>query len=255
VSRPDSPSWPRVLPLLARPIVRTMPWATLVTGCLAGVILLAVLARVADTSRWSLDQGAVRLTFLPAIAGLAFVVRDELRPLTQAAPVPAWLPVAGHLLLAVPVLAATCWVQLRITDHTVAAAALRHAPALCPLIAELAGWSAVTVAVAACVGRSRYADLGGAVAVPVSFAAIALAWYLPVSARHLTQPPAAAHAVMVTWYAIAAATLTVAGLALRDQWLRYSRRRCLRHRGRLSAAPVRGRGVPAAAISPDSSES
>ena len=88
---------------------------------------------------------------------------------------------AGHVLLAAPVLAVTCWAQLRIMAHTIPPHALGHPPAVYPLIAQLTGWCAVTVAAAACVDRSRYADLGGAIAAPVSFAAIALAWYAPVT--------------------------------------------------------------------------
>ena len=121
-------SWLRALPLLARPIARTMPWVTLITGCLAGTAFLAVMARVADTSHSPLDQGTVRLAFLPAIAALAFVLRAPFRPLTQATPVPAWLAPAGHIVLAAPVLAVTCWAQLRIMAHTIPP----HAPATRP---------------------------------------------------------------------------------------------------------------------------
>jgi hypothetical protein len=224
----------RVLPLVARYLTRTMPWVTLITGCLAGTALVAVLAHVADTSHWSLGQGTIRLTFLPAIAGLAFAIRDPFRTLTRATPVPAWVTPAGHLVLAVPILAATCWAQLGIAAYTVPPRTLAHAPAVYPLIAQLTGWSAVTVAVAACVGRSRYADLGGAVAVPVSFAAIALAWYAPVSARLLVDPPATASAVAIAWYALAFFALIVAGAAMHDPWHRYvgRARRCCRGAGR-----------------------
>ena len=45
-----------------------MPWATLITGCLAGTVFLAVLAHAAQTSGWLLDQGTVRLAFLPPVA-------------------------------------------------------------------------------------------------------------------------------------------------------------------------------------------
>jgi hypothetical protein len=68
-------SWLRALTLLARPIARTMPWVMLLTGCLAGTAFLAIMARVADTSQSALNQGTVRLAFLPAVAALAFVLR------------------------------------------------------------------------------------------------------------------------------------------------------------------------------------
>ena len=216
-------TWLRALPLLARPIARTMPWATLITGCLAGTVFLAIQAHVARTSGWLLSQGNVRLALLPALAALAFVPRAAFRPLTQTTPVPAWVAPACHLLLAVPVLALTCWAQLRVMAYTIPPHALGHAPAVYPLIGEFTGWCAVTVAAAVCVDRSRYADLGGAIAVPVSFGAIAAAWNVPASASVLVDPPATAHGVTIAWYVIASAALAVTCVAMRDQWHRYSR--------------------------------
>lgn len=211
----------RALPRLARPIAKTMPWVTLITGCLAGTVFLTVLAYVADASHSPLNQAAVRLSFLPAIAALAFVPRAPFRPLTQATPVPAWVTPAGHILLAASVLAATCWVQLRLMIHTVPPRPIGHPPAVYPLIAQLTGWCAITAAAAVWADRSRYADLGGAVAAPVSFAIIALAWYAPVFARFLVSPPGTAHAVTIAWYAVASAALALACAALRDPWHRY----------------------------------
>ena len=218
--RPRRPSrfWPRALPVLARHIVQTMPWATLIVGCVAGTALLAVMAYVADTSHQALSEGAIRLTFLPAVAVLAFVPRDPFRPVAQAAPVPAWLTSAGQILLALPVLAATCWGQLRLMDHS----AIAHLPVY-PLLAQLTGWCAVTVAAAACCDRSRYADLGGAIAAPVSLAAIAFAWYTPGINRLLLTPPATAHAETIAWYIVAATALILTSAALRDRWHRYTR--------------------------------
>jgi hypothetical protein len=213
-------AWLSALPLLARPITRTMPWLTLIIGCLAGLTYLAILAHAADTAHWSLSQGYVRFAFVPAIAALAFVVRTPLRPLTQTTPVPAWAAPVGYLLLATPVLAVTCWADLRIVAHTAPHDA-GHA-ALYPLIAQLTGWSMVAVAVAAWADRSRYADLGGIIAVLASFAAIALVWYLPVTARFLVGPPASPHRVTITWYAVATAGLALTCMAMRDHWHRYA---------------------------------
>jgi hypothetical protein len=221
-------SWLRALPLLARPVTRTMPWATLITGCLAGTVYLAVTARLAGVSHSPLGQGTVRFAFLPAVAALAFVPRAPFRPLTQATPVPAWVAPAGHLLLAAPILAVTCWAQLRIMTSTIPPHALSHPPAVYPLIGQLTGWCAVTAAAAVCVDRSRYADLGGAVAAPVSFGAIALAWYAPVTSRLLAEPPATPHGATIAWYAVASAALALTCVAMRDQWHRYSRRLVLR---------------------------
>jgi hypothetical protein len=215
--------WLGALPPLARPIIRTMPWVVLITGCLVGPVYLAVLACFAHAPRTALGPGAVRLAFLPAVAALAFVPRVPFRPVTQTTPVPAWVTPAGHLVLAVPILAATCWAQLRIIAHTVPAHTLGHLPAVYPLIAQLTGWCAVTVAAAACAARSRYLDLGGAIAASVSFALVALAWYAPITSRFLAEPHATPLGVTIAWYAIASAALALTGVAMRDQWHRYSR--------------------------------
>lgn len=216
-------SWLRALPPLARPIIRTMPWATLITGCLAGTVFLAIQAHVARTSGWQLRQGNVRLALLPAVAALAFVPRAAFRPLTQTTPVPAWVVPACHQLLAAPIIALTCWTQLRVMACTIPPHTLGHLPATYPLIAQFTGWCAVTVAAAVCVDRSRYADLGGAVAVPVSFGAIGITWNLPATASILVDPPASAHGATVAWYLIASAALALTCVAMRDQWHRYSR--------------------------------
>ena len=226
LTAPPRRCWLRALPRLprlARPISRTMPWATLLAGCLAGTVFLAIQAHVARTSGWQLHQGNVRLALLPAVAALAFVPRAAFRPLTLTTPVPSWVAPAGHLLLASPILAATCWLQLRAMAWTLPRHTLGPAPAVYPLIAQFTGWCAVTVAAAACVDRSRYADLGGAIAVPVSFGAIAAAWNIPASASVLVDPPATAHGVTIAWYAVTSAALAVTCVALRDHWHRYSR--------------------------------
>ena len=172
------------------------------------------------------SASAFYLAFLPAVAALAFVLNAPFRPVTQTTPVPAWVTPAGYLLLATPVLAATGWVQLRLMDDSMPAASAARAPAVYPLIAVLTGWCAVTVTAAACAQRSRYANLGGAVAAPISFAAITLSWFLPATGKWLNEPPAppaTMHGVTITWYAIAAAALVVTGVAMQDQWYRYAR--------------------------------
>lgn len=215
--------WLRALPRLGRHVIRTMPWTALIFGSLAGTVVLAVVAHFADTAHWQLSQAAVRYAFLPAIAALAYVPRAPFGPLAQAAPVPAWLGPAGHIALAAPVLALTCWGQLLIMAHTIPAGSPGQPPAVYPLIAQLAGWCALTVSAAACADRSRYADLGGAVAAPVSLAAIAVSWYTPAISKYLVDPPATAGAVTVAWYLIAAAALALTSAAMRDHWHRYTR--------------------------------
>jgi hypothetical protein len=225
--RRPRPFWPRALPTLARHVAETMPWVTLLSGCLAGTALLALLAHFADTSHAPLAQNQVRLTFLPAIAALAFVPRAAFRPVSQATPVPAGLAIAGQILMAGPVLALTVWGQLRLMSGTIPAAIAHPSPAIYPLIAQLAGWCALTVAAAACCDRSRYASLGGAVAAPVSLATIALAWYTPHIRNLLDTPPATSHAVTIAWYIATAGALALTGAATRDSWRRYGRHRMI----------------------------
>lgn len=231
-------SWLRALPLLARLITQTMPWIPLITGCLVGTGYLAIMAHVADSAHWLLGLGNIREAFIPAVGALAFVVRAPFRPLTQVTPVPAWVSSAGHVLLAAPILAATCWVQLRIAAHNTTLT-LGHPPAIYPLTAQLTGWCAVTVVTAACIDRSRYADLGGAAAVPVSAAAIALAWFVPITHRLLAEPPATPHGLTIAWYVVVTAALVLTSAAMRDSWHRYARRlsRLLSRSGPPRAAP------------------
>jgi hypothetical protein len=212
------------LPHLVRHIARTVPWATLLVGCLTSIAIFILLARLAvvNQSTAGLDQGTVRLCLLPAVAALAFVVRAQFRPLTLVTPVPAWVTSAGQLLLTVPVLVLTCWVQLLI----LALATGSHAPSGDPayaLAVQLLGWATLPVAAAACVARSRYADLGGAIAAPVTFVLIAVAWYTPGIDKFLVRPDAMLHSVVAGWSAIAVVAVAVTCAALRDPWHRYTR--------------------------------
>lgn len=198
-----------------------MPWVTLVGGCAAGT---AVLAALADTSQTPLGQTPVRVTFLPAVAALAFVPHGPLRPLTQTTPLPAWVTPATQTLLAAPVLALTAWVQLLIMAHTYPSTARHHLAAIYPLIAQLTGWSVLTVAIAACCDRSRFYDLAGAIAAPLAVAAIAFAWFAPGVKDLLAIHPATPRDATIGWYSIAAASLAITTAAMSDTWHRYTRR-------------------------------
>jgi hypothetical protein len=198
------------------------PWATLLGGCVAGTALLALLA---GTSHTPLGQTTVRITFLPAVAAAAFVPHAPLRPLTQSTPLPIWVTPAAQTLLAAPVLALTCWVQLLIMVHTYPSIGRHHLVAIYPLIAQLTGWSALVVAVAACCDRSGYYDLGGAIAAPVALAAIAFAWFTPGVKDLLATRPATPRNATIAWYSIATACLTITAAAMSDTWHRYTRQR------------------------------
>jgi hypothetical protein len=223
IRRPKRPrhSRPRAVPLLFPHAIKTTPWVTVISGCLAGTAILAALTYVAHEYHSPISQAAVRFCFLPAIVTLAFVPRTLFRPLTQATPIPAWFTAAIQTLLASAVLALTCWVQLRLMASTIP----RHhaAPAVYPLIAQLISWSAIFVAAAACCDRSRFADIGGAMAVPIGIAAITLAWFTPAVRDLFVTPPATLRAATIAWYLLAAAALAVAYAATRDRWRRYTR--------------------------------
>ena len=86
-ARRPVPSWSAALPAF-RHVIRTMPWATLLTGCLTGTAVLSLLRFVAHASDTSVDQNTMRLTVLPAIAALAFVPLTAFRPLVDT-PLPS----------------------------------------------------------------------------------------------------------------------------------------------------------------------
>lgn len=213
--------WISVLSGLARHLIRTTPWAALLAGCASGTLVLALLAHFAGGS--PLDQSTVRITFLPAVAALAFVPHTHSRPVTQTAPVPAWIAAAGQTVLALPLLAATCWVQLRLMDGTAPAGAAERPPAVYPLLAQLTAWNLLVAAIAVCCERTRFAALSGAIAVPVGAALIAGAEFVPEVRQYLLTPPATDRAATIAWYSTAAAALALACLASRDQWHRYAR--------------------------------
>lgn len=214
--------WTHAARGLARHMFSTMPWVTLLAGCASGTVVLALMAHFPGHS--PLDQNTVRLTFLPAVGALAFVPHVHFRPLIQTTPVSIWVASAGQMLLALPVIAITCAVQLGLMASTFPAPYRRHLPAVYPLIAQLTGWSLLALSIAACCERTRYAALSGAISAPVTFVTIAGAWLIPPLRRDLLSPPDTAAAATIAWYAIAAAALVVAMLATRDQWHRYARR-------------------------------
>ena len=216
-------SWNRALPATLRYATRTTPWATLLAGCLTGTAVLWLLRHLARTNHSSVDQNSMRFTVLPAVAALAFVPRTAWRPFIDTTPVPAWLASAGQTMLALPVVALTCWVQLLLIRPRTRPGVITHLPAVYPLLAQLTGWCALIVAIAACTDRSRYADLGGALAAPAGLALIGVVTYGPRTGHLLATPPAGPHASTTAWCSIAAAALVLTCLAMRDRWHRSTR--------------------------------
>lgn len=76
---------------------------------------------------------------------------------------------------------------------------------------------------AACCDRSRFADIGGGVAVPIGLVVIALACYAPAVRDLFVTPPATLRAPTIAWYILAATALALAYAAMRDRWRRYTR--------------------------------
>jgi hypothetical protein len=208
---------PRLVLLTVRPLARTMPWGVLLAGCVGSVGAVLILGLTSSP----LEADQVRLVLLPIVAALCFVPHVYFRPVIQTVPVPSGLAAAGHTLLAAPLLAATCAVDL----YVVAARSGGHAPApaLYPLVAQFTGWAAVAVLTATWCDRTRFASLNGALAAPVTIALITLAWTEPHLRRVLITPGAQPHAATAAWYAVAPVALVGAWAAGRDPWHRYTR--------------------------------
>ena len=77
------------------------------------------------------------------------------------------------------------------------------------------------MAAAAVCDRSRYSDLGGAVAAPVALLLAALAWVTPGVKDGLAVPPAAPATATIAWYGVAIVAVAVGIVGMRDRWRRY----------------------------------
>jgi hypothetical protein len=232
VSRPR-PQRARAAAALAGHVAATMPWVPLLAGCCAGTGLTAALALLAGSLQQPLALGIfIRAAFVPVLAAAAFLPADPVRQLTGALPARAWLTPAMRLALALPVLAGTCWAELRLAglafaaDLRVAGVHPQPLPAA-GLAAELAGCCAIALAVAALVARGRWHDLGGALAAPAAVAVLAALALLPVHllpagmvglTRH--QQHAWAGAAR-GWLAVTVIAFAVACWAARDPWRRW----------------------------------
>ena len=98
-----------------------------------------------------------------------------------------------------------------------------HPAAIYQLVAQFTGWCAIGVAVATACDRSRYSDLGGAVAGPLTLVAIALTWVTPGLKDALALPPATPETATIAWYILATGALALAVVGMRDRWHRYTR--------------------------------
>jgi hypothetical protein len=219
-------------PALAGHVAGTTPWGPLLAGCITGIGVTVALRISAGFTETPADLSVgVRASFVPVIAGLAFLLRDPYRQLRGALPARAWLTPAVRVALAMPALALTGAVQLQIAARALAAdqrAASQPAAPLpwVALTAELAAWCALALALAAGFERTRWHDLAGLLAAIVALAVVgALAvlplHLLPTAITDMTRAQqgqwAAAWRV---WAAAGAAGMLTAGWAAGDPWRR-----------------------------------
>ncbi len=202
----------------------TMPWVPLLAGCVVG-LAVSVTGRIfAAPSHPNIAAGLFicRAGFALVVAGQAFLLADPHRPVAASMPAPAWLTTAIRVLLATPVVAVTAAVQLGL-----AAAALPEVLPWASLAAELAGWSAVALAFAAALQRTRWHDAAGVLTVALALAGVAvlgqLPWpWFPAAIGSHAASAAWARAGWL-WLGACAAGLAVAAWSSRDSWERASR--------------------------------
>jgi hypothetical protein len=193
-------------------LAATMPWGTLFGGCAIGLAASVVAYRFAGPAPDAAGvSAALRAAFVPLALVAAFLAADPHRDLVAALPAPAWLAAATHTALALPVLAGTAALQLRLAAAELAIGQrYTSVPAHLPwpaLLAELGAATAIALATASVVARTRWHELGGAIAAPVSLAVIAVA--------HVALAGFTGRLLLA-----GALALATAAWAQRDPWLR-----------------------------------
>jgi hypothetical protein len=209
-----------------------MPWGPLLAGCVTGIGVTVALRIFAGPIEMPVELGAgIRASFVPVIAGLAFLVHDPHRQLTGALPARAWLTPAIRVALALPVLAVSGVIQLQVAARALAAdlhGAGQPAAGLpwVALTAEFATWCVLALALAAGLERTRWRDLAGLAAAALALAVIGASALIPL---HLL--PAAIIGMTRSqknhwttawrlWVATGVAAALVAGWAAGDPWRR-----------------------------------
>ncbi len=223
--------------MLAWHVAGLLPWGPLLAGCLAGIGVAAALRIFAGPIETPVDLGAgIRASFVPVVAGLAFVMHDPYRQLTGALPAWPWLTPAIRVGLALPVLALSCLIQLQVAAralaadlHTVNHGLASHGVAGLPWVAftaEFAAWCALAIALAASLDRTRWRDQSGFAAAALALAMVGGLALLPV---HLL--PAAITAMTSAqrqhwtdawrlWVTCGVAAAMIASWAAGDPWRR-----------------------------------
>ena len=217
---------------LAWHVTGLLAWGPLLAGSITGIAVTVALRIFAGPIETPVELGAgVRASFVPVVAGLAFLLHDPHRQLTGALPARAWVTPAIRIGLAAPVLALTGIIQLHVAARALAADlhADRQPAAGLPWIAlsaEVGAWCALVLALAAGLDRTRWRDLSGFAAAALALALVAALALLPL---HLL--PAAVIAMTKaqqnrwtvawrSWVVAGAAALLVTGWAIGDPWRR-----------------------------------
>jgi hypothetical protein len=158
---------------LAAHLTRGIPWLPLLAGCCAGTGLSLATEITARAQDPRLVAVVVRVSFIPVLAGLAFLLQDRHWLLSASLPAPGWLGAAMRTALVLPLLALTCWLQLFLGDRALTRIRAGGTLPALAIGAEFAAACAITLAAAAAVQRSRWHDLGGAIALPLGLIVLA----------------------------------------------------------------------------------
>jgi hypothetical protein len=219
---------------LAGHVAGMMPWRPLLAGCLTGIAVTVALRIFAGPTESPADLAVgIRASYVPVVAGLAFLLHDPHRQLTGALPARAWLTPAIRVAMALPILALSGAMQLQIAARALAAdlhaAGQPTAAAAVPwvaLTAELAAWCALALMLAAGFERTRWHDLAAVMAAIVALAVVgALAMLplhlLPSAITDMTRTQLRQWAAAWRlWAAVGAAGILTAGWAAGDPWRR-----------------------------------
>jgi hypothetical protein len=174
---------------LARYVARTTAWGPVLAGCLAGIgLAVALLIFAGPIETPAVLAAGLRASFLPVVAGLAFLLPDPQRWLIGALPARSWLLSAVRLGLAAPVAGLSCAVQLSLAaralgiDERSGSQPGGQAGALpwLALAGELAAWCVLALALSAAFGRGRWQDQAGIAAACVALATVGVAAALPL---------------------------------------------------------------------------
>ncbi len=210
---------------LAAHLARSTPWLPLLAGCLAGTGLSLAAEITARDQDPRLVAVVARASFIPAMAGLAFLLQDRHWQLAASLPVPGWLGAAMRIGLVLPLLALTCWLQLQLGDRALARMRAGGTLPALAIGAEFAAACAITLAAAAAVQRSRWHDLGGVIALPAGMIVLAALAFGPLRVlptQILTTGTWPRAWVRATLLAVLLAGLAAFGAAWssRDRWRR-----------------------------------